>query len=742
MESTMNSSTSVEQNMESTVDSSTSVEQNMASTIDSLMTSVVKNSLTAAALPNDDIPGCWTRDQLQNFKMKYKWLVVSNKALGCSTCRSVQGLSAHKSKGMKLSPEWITISVVSYGSTKEKQQMSLRKKISEHKESNCHKKAIEIIQNRHEGAIERSIGIQSKEQADTTCRIFRTVYKEIKLNRPFTDIESDIDLQVLNGLNMGRILQSNVACGNIARDIGAEMRKKLLAAALFNGQKLAVLVDESTTISRICTLIIYVRMAIDNRHEPITFFLDLVALQLTTAASITAALLGSLNKHGFSDDVLRDRLVAFACDGASVMLGKNAGVAALLLIKYPRLIIWHCFAHRLELSVSDTLNEVHGTNNFKIFMDKLYSVYSLSPKNQNELKDCAAGLDVQLLKIGKILDTRWVSSSVRTVKAVWESFSALHGHFTFASQDGSRDKREQSKYSGLANHLAANEFVRNLGLMFDTLQELSELSIELQKRDISISEAHRSICRQVRVFESMSSKPGAHYTTALESIARGSFRNVTLHPGTKTDVSINHAQFCTSLAVNLRTRMMAFQSSHVAARSDGAGPISSPAASYLAFLDEVKVIDPINWPDEFDVTYGDDAVGSLAERLNIEKRSTIRAFREFKDTGGKQISTGMQPLVIALKTIPVSTAECERGFSEMNLLATPIRNSLRVETLADLMFVKLVGPPLKKFNPQYYVTKWLSKGRHTADDMNSKIRKDTGIGSDRSVDYEHMWSLL
>ena len=38
----------------------------------------------------------------------------------------------------------------------------------------------------------------------TTDRVFRTVYKIVKSGRPFTDLPTDIDLQVLNGLDMGR----------------------------------------------------------------------------------------------------------------------------------------------------------------------------------------------------------------------------------------------------------------------------------------------------------------------------------------------------------------------------------------------------------------------------------------------------------------------------------------------------------------------------------------------------------
>ena len=125
---------------------------------------------------------------------------------------------------------------------------------------------------------------------------------------------------------------------------------------------------------------------------------------------------------------------------------------------------------------------------------------------------------MQLYSIGKVLDTRWVSSSLRAVKAVWDSFPALHNHFSIASQDPSRDGREKATYSGLAKQLATKEFVKNLALMFDALDELSQLSLELQKRDITVLAAHSCISRQVRVLDAMSDKPG-RMMIAMTSVA-------------------------------------------------------------------------------------------------------------------------------------------------------------------------------------------------------------------------------
>lgn len=61
---------------------------------------------------------------------------------------------------------------------------------------------------------------------------------------------------------------------------------------------------------------------------PDTIFFDLIELDGTTANYITEKLLACVHKNSF-DDHLDECFVAFVCDGASVMLGRRAGVSSL-----------------------------------------------------------------------------------------------------------------------------------------------------------------------------------------------------------------------------------------------------------------------------------------------------------------------------------------------------------------------------------------------------------------------------
>ncbi|KAJ8880810.1 hypothetical protein PR048_017281 [Dryococelus australis] len=91
--------------------------------------------------------------------------------------------------------------------------------------------------------------------------------------------------------------------------------------------------------------------------------------------------------------------------------------------------------NKFELALSDAVDEVSGVNNFQIFMDKLYTLYNNWLKNQRQLAECAAQLDQQVKKMGKVVSTRWVVSSIRTESVVWHIFVSLYNHFSASKDD-------------------------------------------------------------------------------------------------------------------------------------------------------------------------------------------------------------------------------------------------------------------------------------------------------------------
>ncbi|KAK0048443.1 E3 SUMO-protein ligase [Biomphalaria pfeifferi] len=682
------------------------------------------SSVTFEQLQSADVdwPTCWTLDQRNYFLVKYDWLSIRNKKLGCIPCRKVGNLGVEAKMGMKVSNEWADNKITYFGTDRQQQLMSLRKKLFDHKETAAHKAALKILTEAEAAPIENVLLKALTREKIVTAKIFRTAYKVAKENQSFHNFESEIDLQELNGVEMGRILHSTNACINVVNHISCEMRKKLFQEIVRSNNKISLIIDESTTLSQKSTLIVYIRVCLadSGMTSPVNLFLDLVELESVTANGVFASLLHCLHFYGLTEDFLRRNLVSLACDGAAVMLGSKSGVKALLKEKFPSVLVWHCANHRLELSVGDVVKQVSGINRFKAFIDKLYVVYHSSPKNCRELQVCARLLEAELLKIGRMLSTRWVASSFRSVLAVWEDYEVLVQHFEEAKLDSTRDKKDQCMYEGLQRKITSTEFVLDLGLMCDALQELSELSLDLQERNIDIYKADKKIKAVIQIFEERQIIPGPYYKIAATAVDSNLFKGVSLHTKNCTsDPPIDVKAFYKKLQESIEQRLLSSEDAELA---------------YWA-----RVLDTKQWPDNIGthLTFGETEMRNLSTRLQLNERIMIRGFREYLIE--KNIPDKLLPLQIALSTIPISSSEAERGFSQMNLIITPTRSSLMTTTVSSLLFIRLVGPPLVRFDPTRYVESWLLRGRHSATDTNSKERSREDTSDKKLI---KLWNLL
>lgn len=112
----------------------------------------------------------------------------------------------------------------------------------------------------------------TKLQFETTEKIFRTAYSIAKNQRPYVDMPKLVGLQILNGISMGRVLQSDKSCAAIIDHIANEMKLKMCKDIIENDRKLCIIVEESTTFSKNTMLVICLRCAIGESHEVSTFF--------------------------------------------------------------------------------------------------------------------------------------------------------------------------------------------------------------------------------------------------------------------------------------------------------------------------------------------------------------------------------------------------------------------------------------------------------------------------------------
>lgn len=109
---------------------------------------------------------------------------------------------------------------------------------------------------------------------------------------------------------------------------------------------------------------------------------------------------------------------------------------------------FHCMAHRLELAVNSVVKNITSVSHFRMLCDEFHNIYAYSTKRLVQLESAAKELSLQIFKIGRVFDVRWLMSSFSAVNAIWSSgvgrCQTMGGH-TLKVNDRSRSDRAGPK---------------------------------------------------------------------------------------------------------------------------------------------------------------------------------------------------------------------------------------------------------------------------------------------------------
>ncbi|XP_047413633.1 E3 SUMO-protein ligase KIAA1586 homolog isoform X2 [Sciurus carolinensis] len=644
------------------------------------------------------LPDCWNEKQAFMFTEQYKWLEIKEGKLGCKDCSTVRHLGSKAEKHVHVSKEWIAYLVTPNGSNKTTRQASLRKKIREHDISKAHGKIQDLLKESVNDSISNIVPKQNNKNIDATVKVFNTVYSLVKHNRPLSDIEEATELQEKKG--EVNCLNTRYNATRIAEHIAKEMKMKIFKNIIEENAKICIMIDEASTVSKKSTLVIYLQCAIQSAPAPVTLFVALKELVSTTAEYILNTLLMTLNDYGFTNEYLKANLIAFCSDGANLMLGRKSGIATKLLEKFPEIIMWNCLNHRLQLSLDDSISEIKQVNHFKIFLDKIYSLYHQSNTNQTKLLGSVAkDLEIEIIKIGRVMGPRWAACSLQAATAVWHAYPVLYMHFSHS-------------YSGLAERLANTHFLQDLALMIDILEEFSLLSTALQSRSTNIQKAQKLIKRTIRALENLKIGTGKYEAQVEDLIKSEKFREIPFNKNNKFN-SLPRNMLLENIIQNMNLRLLSDRNHD---------------ESIFNYFD---LLEPSTWPYEeitLPWTAGEKKLFHLCEILKY--KIDLNDFREFINNNIKSnnvsIPTTIQKAKKIVSTIAVNNAEAERGFSLMNIICTRVRNSLTVDHISDLMTINLLGKELADWDATPFVKSWSNFNHRLAADTRVR-QKSTKI---------------
>ena len=158
-----------------------------------------------------------------------------------------------------------------------------------------------------------------------------------------------------------------------------------------------------------------------------------------------------------------------------------------------------------------------------------------------------------------------------------------------------------------------------------------------------------------------------------------------------------------------------------------------------SLVSALATVFPSTWPLELSAEYGEQEFKLVCHKFRVPYNSQLmECCRDFKDTRGGIPEKALKNLITIVSTLPVSTAECERTFSKMNIICISLRSTITISHLSSLMLISIVGPPLPNFECLPYVRSWLAKSRRDANATAGPSRKLAV----KVTNEPALWSLL
>jgi len=270
--------------------------------------------------------------------------------------------------------------------------------------------------------------------------------------------------------------------------------------------------------------------------------------------------------------------------------------------------------HRLELAVHDAVSTTNKVTQLRMFIDTLYWYYSRSPpKNCRLLQSASESLCVELHKVGKIFDVRWLASSYVSVGAVLKSARALVCQLENASNDRSSTAKDRAKAGGMCKKLHSWTFLAELALIKDILSVLKDLSLYLQSRSAAIFDVAGRLDTAGRTLTAMKS---------VDGLALSALNNQIAADGCYCGISVSRSSNDVQTFMQMRCQFIQDLVDNIIARFPD-----------QQLQEAGAVLNLVSGPDDEveRALFGDRQVTHLAQLCGVDSRESLDDFRQYKN---------------------------------------------------------------------------------------------------------------
>lgn len=165
-------------------------------------------------------------------------------------------------------------------------------------------------------------------------------------------------------------------------------------------------------------------------------------------------------------------------DGAAAMSGKHSGLKARILEKNKRALYVHCFNHRLNLVLTQSILCSIEMKTFFATVEEIYSFFSSSPKRSAILDNIITEQNLPAVHLKRVHDVRWTGYS-EPVKAISKILPAVHDAIQNIMEE-EKDSSVIAKANGFLVYLNTFEFLTLLSFCEDILPSVKIVSDMLQ----------------------------------------------------------------------------------------------------------------------------------------------------------------------------------------------------------------------------------------------------------------------
>lgn len=458
--------------------------------------------------------------------------------------------------------------------------------------------------------------------------------------------------------------------------------------------KYSLLIDESTDISVLKYLGIGINYFSKLLNKIVTTFLSLEELTECTAIAIVDAVKNSLKKF----DLKLNNLIGIGSDNASVMVGVNTGVHAILKKDNPHLILIRCVCHSLQLATSHACSETIPRH-LDYLISETYNWFSKSTLRQQAYKDIYKCLNENHdpLKIVQACNTRWLSIESAVVRIV-DQWYELKVHFQVSRTKDKCYSAEMlySLYNDEHN-LAYLLFLRPLLGEIQRVNKLFESeyadSTKLGKELLSLT----TLLGKIIVLPSFNFKETLRdFTSYLipKPYLGFGFENKVEKLKKSNKISVDQEnilrQRCKNFLIVIVKQLL------------------QRLPDNIQILEEIEVFSPQNALSQVK-----DNIISICKHFGIEtpiiekidlqwrkinlviwknKKDAVQFWAEvnaFTDAAGVNPFKELSDLALSILSLPWSNAACERIFSQMNLVKNKTRNRMNSPMLTSILYISL-----------------------------------------------------